>query len=389
MQRAAIASIALSPLLSGCHAHPLPQYPENYREYAYVANGDSSTVTVIDAVNVRVDRELQVGQNPAAVMANPTRDEVYVVNAGVAGGSGSLSVIDAAKNAVAATIALHKKPTAIEVDADGKLAYVANSVSNTVSIVDLEKRQEVGQIGTGEEPSGLRLSADGKTLVVANRHGNSASIVDVPARKVRSVFSGCDGAADVAILPESTKAFVACAGGHQVMVISLARAATASTQATPSDRLEAMLDVGHAPVHLALKPDGGELFVSNAQSNSISEVDTSKNDVGGAYMIGDEPVRGIVTADNSLLYEANFGSQYVTLYSIDEGKRLPDAGHGSIHVGDGPSAMAFSGSGILLFVVDNRSSDIAVLRTDLRSLFTILPTGRGPNAVAVKVIKAK
>ena len=75
----------------------------------------------------------------------------------------------------------------------------------------------------------------------------------------------------------------------------------------------------------------------------------------------------------------------LTIYSIDDGRRT-----GSIHVGDGPSAMAFSTAGHLLFIVDARSGDVAVVRTAscLRTatcwLFTMLPAGRGPNAIAVK-----
>jgi len=120
-------------------------------------------------------------------------------------------------------------------------------------------------------------------------------------------------------------------------------------------------------------------------------VDTSKNDVGGAYLIGDDPVCGIVSHDNALLYVANFRSQYVTVYSIDEGKRLPDLPGlpGSVHVGDGPRALAFSTSGMLLFVVDNRSSDVAVIRTDTRAIVAILPTGRAPSALAVKAFKVQ
>jgi hypothetical protein len=49
--------------------------------------------------------------------------------------------------------------------------------------------------------------------------------------------------------------------------------------------------------------------------------------------------------------------------------------------------LAFSASGHLLFAVDSRSSDIAVLRTASRSLFTLLPTGRNPCAIAVKALK--
>jgi DNA-binding beta-propeller fold protein YncE len=88
-----------------------------------------------------------------------------------------------------------------------------------------------------------------------------------------------------------------------------------------------------------------------------------------------------------MLYVSNFRSQYVTVYAIDEGQRLPASQGGSIHVGDGPSALAFSNSGLLLFVVDARSGDVAVVRTASLSFFTLLPAGRAPNAIAVKAFK--
>jgi YVTN family beta-propeller protein len=365
--------------LTGCRPHDFPQYPPNYREYAYVTNGGSGTVSVFDVVNVRLDREVAVGQNPVAVAASQTRNEVYVVNSGTAGGQGSVSVMDAEKNTVVDTIQVHRQPVSIELAPTGDLAYVANSGSNSISVLDLKARQEIALIGVGEEPVATRLSPDGKTLVVANQGGNSVSVVDPAARTVRAVFEGCPGATDPVILPDSSKAFVACASGHQVMAIRLAQP---EAQPVQPDRMEALMDVGRAPVQLALKPDGGELFAVNSLSDSISEVVTNTNDVGGAYMMGDNPVRGLVTRDNSLLYVSDFTSQYVTVYSIDDGKRI-----GSIHVGDGPSALAFSASGHLLFVVDSRSNDLALVRTSSRSLFTLLPTGRDPNAIAVKAFK--
>ena len=35
-------------------------YPANYREYAYISNGGSNTVTVLDLVNMRQDRVIAV-----------------------------------------------------------------------------------------------------------------------------------------------------------------------------------------------------------------------------------------------------------------------------------------------------------------------------------------
>jgi YVTN family beta-propeller protein len=371
------AAVALS--LTACRSHDFSQYPPNYREYAYVTNGGSGTVSVLDVVNVRLDRELAVGQNPVAVAASPTRNEVYVVNSGAENALGSVSVINAETNTVAATIAVRRKPVSIDIDPTGALAYVANSGSNNLSVLDLKARRVIAEFATGEEPDAVRISPDRKTLVVANGRSGSASMIDPATGKIRAAFDGCPGASDIAILPDSTKAFIACATGHQVIVIALAHSKSNPDQ---PDRLETFMDVGRAPVQLALKPDGGELFVSNSLAGSISEVVTSTDDVGGAYPMGDDPVRGLVSSDNAMLYVANFRSQWVTVYAIDDGKRIA-----SIHVGDGPAALAFSGDGHLLFVVDTRSGDVAVVRTSSNSLFTLFSTGKGPNAIAVKAFK--
>ena len=96
-------------------------------------------------------------------------------------------------------------------------------------------------------------------------------------------------------------------------------------------------------------------------------------------MMGDDPVAGLVSGDNSLLYVGNLRSQNVIVYSINDGKRV-----GYVHVGDGPAAMTFSSAGNLLFVVDARSGDVAVVRTASLTLFTLIPAGRGPNAVVDK-----
>jgi YVTN family beta-propeller protein len=374
--------------LTACRPHDFPQYPANYREFAYVTNGGSNTVTVLDLINLRQDRVIQVGTNPSGIAANPTRNEVYAVNTG----SNSVSVLDAEKPAVAATISVHSKPYFIDVDTKGERAYVANSGSNNVSVIDLKSRREIAVIGSGEAPGMARISPDGDSLVVTNRVSGSATVIDPHSYKMRSTFSGCPGATDAVILPDSSKAFIACSGGHQVMVIGLARPASAM-ESDHSDRLLTFLDVGQTPVHLALKPDGGEIFVSNFNSDTISEIATSTNEVGGAYLIGAHPVRSIVSPDNSTLWVSNFNADAIGVYSIDDGKRV-----NTVPVGGGPDALAFSAEGHLLLTADTRSGDISVVRVISRtpsgttrtgSLFTMLPAGKQPNAIVVKAFKVR
>jgi YVTN family beta-propeller protein len=369
-----LALVALG--LTGCQRRDFPNYPANYREYAYISNGGSHTVTVLDVVNMRQDRVIAVGSNPSGLGVNPRRNEVYVVNSG----SGTVSVIDAERNAVSATMRVQKQPYFIDVDAQGERAYVANSRSNNVSVLDLGLRREIGVIGAGEGSGMARISGDGKTVVITNRTSGSVSIADARTFKVRSSFDHCPGATDAIIMPDSSKAFVTCSGGHQVMVIGLAHGTGSDPLA--ADVLLTFMDVGKSPVHIVLKPDGGEAFVSNYDSDTISEITTTSNEVGGAYLMGAHPVRGLVNADNSLLYVSDFSAGRVGVYSIDDGKLI---GPG-VKVGEGPDALAFSASGHFLLVVNALSGDIAVLKTGSNppSLLTLFPAGRSPNDIAVK-----
>ena len=77
-----------------------------------------------------------MGSDPTGIAANRRKNEIYVVNTE----SNSISVIDAERNEVVATIGVHAAPYFIDVSADGKRAYVANSKSANVSVLDLDRR---------------------------------------------------------------------------------------------------------------------------------------------------------------------------------------------------------------------------------------------------------
>jgi YVTN family beta-propeller protein len=409
---------------AGCSHGRFPDVPAGYREFAYVSNGTSNTVSILDLVYLRSDRTLQVGNQPTGLAVNPRRNEVYVVNAGTASGTGSISVIDTGRNSVVATIPVHKLPYFIDVDTAGHRAYVANSGSNTVSVIDLDRRREIGVAGAGEQPGLARISSDMRTLVVTNRGSGSVSIfavapytippegtgaVKLPGKlhlkptarpapeqlpHLRAAFSGCPGATDAVIVPgQPDKAFIACSSGHQVMVVALAEAPDSwAAKENPSlltDHLLALLDVGQTPVQLAMKPDTGQIFCSNFGSNSVSAIDTQTNEVSRTDTIANRPVFSIVSADNSTLWVSNFGADSINIWDIDGGG-LNDPP--SVRTGRAPDALAFSADQHLLLAADAQSGDVAVIRTADKNgpaLFTILPAGGSPNAIVVKAMQSK
>ena len=390
-RRHAFCCLAALLLLAGCHRGAFPSYPEGYREFAYITDGASDTVAILDLVYLRQDRVLQVGHNPTGLAVNPRRPEVYAVNTG----SDSVSVINTRTNQVTTTIPVHHKPYFIAISPDGARAYVPNSGSNTVSVLDLESHRQIAEVAAGESPGVARVSGDNRTLVVSNRAAGSVSIYTIdhsPTHPLafREAYSGCPGATDVVLQEDSAgggKAFVACSGGHQVMVVSLAAAANSwrGTQdpALQHDALLTMLDVGKTPTSLTLKPDGGEVFATNFDSDSVSEISTFTNEVSGTFSLGSRPTRAVISRDKTSLWITNFGADSAVLYSISDGRLVT-----AIHTGSGPDALAFSHDEHLLLIADSGSGDVTAIRASNRtgspSLFTIFPAGHHPNDIVVK-----
>ncbi|MEO8727580.1 MAG: YncE family protein [Acidobacteriaceae bacterium] len=388
-------------------------YPSNYREYAYVSNTGSNTVSVIDVLAFKKLKEIPVGAQPTGIAINPHKNEVYVVNAA----SNSVSVINAVRNQVIATIPVGKTPYFIDVTADGKRGLVANSGDNSISIIDLYAHTITATIRVGKAPGIVRAAEHAALAVVSERIGNSISVLDLNTLKLRtSSLPVCAQPTDLVVMPDGSKAFIACSGSNQIAVVALgsrevddsvvqtsikkftahnpnskgvAEGIPDGWRWTVQDKLLTLLTVGKSPVQLALKPDTGELFATNFDAETVSEVLTGDNEVGGTYYIGSHPDAALVSDDNSLLYVANFGSNNVTAYSVDNGKVAA-----TVAVGSRPDALALSANQNFLLVADSGSNDVAIVRTRVikgtsPTLFTLIPVGAQPNAIAIKSFISK
>jgi YVTN family beta-propeller protein len=241
----------------------------------------------------------------------------------------------------------------------------------------------LGNVRVGSGPGLARVSPDGATVIVSNRADNTVSLIDAKALRVRATLPVCQQPEDIAIMPDSSKAFVACSGSSQVASIALKKDSDKK-----DDRVLALLDVGRTPVSLTLKPDGGELMVCNFDSDSISIIETGNDEVGSSLEIGQHPSHGVVTLDNSRLYVSNFASNSVAVYDIDVGRRLT-----TLNVGSRPDALVLTPDQNYLLVVGTQSGDVTViqkrkphrtLETTEYSLMTLIPVGMQPNAIVVK-----
>jgi len=151
----------------------------------YVANIGSGSVSVIDRAR-DVVATVPTGAGAEGIAVSPDGREVWVVNRA----ANTVSIITTADDKVVATIESGgKMPIRVKFTPDGKQAWVSNARSNSVTVFDATNRRLLATIDVGAVPVGIQMSPDGQRVFVANTNANQVTVIDVPARKILRTFA--------------------------------------------------------------------------------------------------------------------------------------------------------------------------------------------------------
>jgi YVTN family beta-propeller protein len=219
-------------------------------------------------------------------------------------------------------------------------------------------------------PGGLALDEDGGKIYVALSRNNSIGVVSVETKRVEREIPV--GIAPFTILLQDSKAYVTNWGGRRPnesdttgpssgsRVVVDAATGVASTGSVSVIDLEASkavceIPVGLHPSGMAFSAEGSRLFVANANSDTISVIDTAKEELVDTIGVkpmpqlpyGSAPNAVAVTADGVTLYVANGGNNAVAAVDIATGRVK-----GFIPTGWYPGAVAFASSNRLLLVAN-------------------------------------
>jgi YVTN family beta-propeller protein len=144
----------------------------------YVSEWNGGGVSVIDTTQAKLLRRIATGGHASSLALSPNGDRLYVANAT----SDTVSVIDTSSDTVVGAVDLRpypdapmgSMPNAVALSPDGKTLYVANGGNNDVAVVDTGTLAIRGLIPTAWFPSAVTVSADGRFLYVANMKGLGA-----------------------------------------------------------------------------------------------------------------------------------------------------------------------------------------------------------------------
>lgn len=189
-------------------------------------------------------------------------------------------------------------PCGIALSPDGKSALVCLSRNNSLGIVDLAQGGLAKEIPVGVAPYEVIVSADGSKAYVSNWGG----------RRAREGERTAPSSGTEALVDERG---VGCSG--TVSVVDLEQG-----------REEAQIATGLHPSGMAISADGRTLYVANANSDTVSVIDTKAKQVTKTIEVRPVPSLPFGSAPNALalsedgkeLYVANGGNNAVAIVSL-------------------------------------------------------------------------
>lgn len=256
-----------------------------------------NSVMVIDAATNAVVATITVGTLPAGVAVSPDGTRVYVSNAV----DNTVSVIATATNSVIATIPVGVDPTPLAVSPDGTRVYVGDEVSNDVAVINTGTNTVLTFVPVGLQPVSIAVTPDGTRAFVSNINSSTVSVISTATNMLSSTFS-LTTPASIAITKDGSRAYVVSESANQVLVVD-----------TSSDAILAIVPVGNSPGGLALTPDGAHVYVTNSGDNTVSVIETTDNTVTTTVPAGLFPFSVAITPDGAHAYVTNLSVLTVTV----------------------------------------------------------------------------
>ena len=284
---------------------------------------------------------VEVNDRPLGMVVSPDGGTVFV-STGSNFAPRAVHLIDLGSRSVKQTIPVGDSFVGIALNKEGTTLYVGGGSNNDVKIFQKQANGTFAADGSvtiaGGAPSGLALSPDESKLYVALNLRNSIAVVDVKTRTFTEIAVGTYPYT-VVVSPDGRHVYVSNWGGRRpgpndktdgmspVIVdprTGIAASGTVSVIDTQLAGVEAEIDVGLHPSALALGPHGSRLFVANANSDTVSIVDTSSNRVVNAIPVswsqnaplGSSPNALAVSSDGSALYVANASNNAIAVVDL-------------------------------------------------------------------------
>lgn len=316
-------------MLCGCFA------ASAWGERVYVSNEDGHSVSVIDATRAEVIATIEVGKRPRGMKLSRDGAQLLVAVSGLPKcpphvpdeecaklerdlAADGIAVVDTTSHKVIRVINAGSDPEQFDLSLDGKRLFVANEDIAMLSVVDRENGRTIQQISVGREPEGVGVSPDGRWVLVTNESDNAVSVIDTGTLQVlRSVRVG-QRPRDIAFTPDSRAAYVS--GEFDA---SLYRVAV--PEGEPVQRV-LQLRKETRPMAVVLDASGNRLYLSTGRGGTVAVIEMKGSTLIAEVAVGTRPWGIALSSDRRFLYTANGPSNDVSIVdttTLKVVKRIP------------------------------------------------------------------
>ncbi|MCR8844222.1 YncE family protein [Paenibacillus sp. SC116] len=254
----------------------------------YVAVQGSNVIDVFDTTTSTFITSISTGGLPQGVLVRPDGLQVYAINAI----TNNVVVIDVNTNTpIGAPIPTGINPFALAFSLNLSKAYVANFSGSSITVINTNTLSVITTIPLGANPFNIATTPDGSKLF-ACLSTNVVVVIDTTTDSVITSINMSPSIAvfDIAITPDSTKAYVTAIVTNEIRVINTITNAVINNATIP---------LGISPRSIAITPDGKKAYITTNSENSVKVIDLKTN-TNTATIIVDTSPNDISIAPNLL-----------------------------------------------------------------------------------------
>jgi len=325
----------------------------------------------VDLTTFSLVGHIQVPAPPAGLIAHPARPTPWALSPA----SGSLYELDLRR--LIASRRLHVARAAIGM----RLAPDAGSLwvlcrdpwqLVRVEVVGLHRSARISLPG---EPLDFDLSSDGRWAAISLASPASVLFVDLQTGHVGRPFDF-----------ERRAGVVRFRSDGRVVLVGNADQAALSILEVPGGALVVHLPLAMRPERFCFKSDGGQLFLTGSGADAVAIVYPYRTEVAETVLAGRAPAEMAVSTSPDYLFVASPTGGDVSILEIETRRVIALA-----PVGEGAGGIVVTPDNQYALVLNERSGTLAVIRiaaivarrARVAPLFTVVPVGPRPTALAV------
>ncbi len=296
----------------------------------------------------------------------------------------TLVIVDPASLKIVARVPVGNDPHEVAVSDDGKTAYISNygmfgggGGGATISVVDLTAQKPLPAIDLGalRAPHGLAF-AGGKLYFTAEG-AKVAGRYDPSTRQIDWVMgTGQDRTHMVVVAKDLKTIFTSNVSSATVSIIEQ-RAVHRPGRGGPADWSVSNIAVGRGSEGFDLSPDGTELWVANAQDQTVSVIDVASRRAVATLASTKAANRLKFTLDGKYVFVSDMQSD--ELLVLDAAARKE---HKRIALKGNSEGLLMAPDGAHAYTTLNSRDAVAVIDLNTMAVTGEVQTGKGPDGLA-------